>query len=78
MRVAGDEIDMLARRLRVVQPGVDQFAGAHSQVPVVHGVLGTGGVGQRLVHAGHDGVNAGAGLQVAVEHRAQPAQSARR
>ncbi len=63
---------MFAGGLRIVEPGVDQLACAQTKVPVVHGVFGTGGVGQRLVHAGNDGADAGVGGKIAIEHSAQP------
>ena len=34
----------------------------------------TGGVGQRLVHAGNDGANAGVGGKIAIENSAQPVE----
>jgi len=74
MRVAGEEVDMLAGRLRVIEPRVDQLARMQAQIPVIHCVLGTRGVRQRLVHAGDDGADAGVGGQIAIENSAEPVE----
>src|ERR1035437_5866678 len=72
--VAGDQIHVLAGRLGRVKPVVDLLARGVASTPCVHGMVRTGGVGQRLVHADHDGADVGIRREIAVEHRAQPCQ----